>query len=383
MEAPKKTRTNYRGTILFSLGVFLLLFAGVGSWMVYANIAGAVVATGTVIVKGKPKSIQHLDGGIVREILVESGQLIAKGDVLIRLDDTLIKANYEIYRNRLREALARMARLTAERDGAETIDWDTEFSAAVDLGDVNQHRLGQQKLFDARRATRLGQKSQLRKKIEQFNNQIEGVEGLLSAKQEQVQFVEKELNGAKILNKKGLTPLNRILALQRQRSDLLGQLAEHNAEIAGIENSIHETEISISQIDREFQEKVLSELREVTAHVSEMVQQILATKEQLGRIDVTAPVSGIVHELNVFTIGGVVPPGGTVMQLIAQNEGVEVEMNVEPQYIDQVAIGREAAVRFPAFNQRTTPEIYGSISLISPSSVVDEKNRSRILSRRY
>ena len=371
---PSNLRTNFHQTAAVGIFMFVLLFGGVGFWLVYANVAGAVVASGTVIVKGKPKSIQHLDGGLVHAIHVENGQQITKGEVLVQLDDTLLNANFEIYKNRLGEASARKDRLEAERDNRVAMAWTESHITLLDHGKVKQHRLGQKKLFAARRASRLGQKSQLQEKLKQFRNQTVGVKGLKLAKRDQVHFIEQELRGVEEGFRQGLMPLTRVLTLQRDRADLLGKISEHDAELARIENSIREAEITILQNEREFQENVLSELREVTPQVNELTQQILATQEQIKRIDVKAPVSGIIHELNIFTIGGVVPPGGTIMQVIAQNDGVEIEVNIEPQYIDQIFMAQEAVVRFPAFNQRTTPEIFGRVSHVSPSSVVDEKS---------
>ncbi len=373
MDSTSTLRTNYLRPAIIGLLTFFLLFGGVGLWMVYATVAGAVIASGTVIVKGKPQSIQHLDGGIVRAIHVQSGQRIQKGNVVVQLDDTLLKANYEIYRNRLAEALARRDRLESERDNLTGISWTTYAPVFLERTFTTQHRRGQEKLFRARRASRLGQKAQLQEKLNQFRNQILGIQGLKISKRDQVNYIEQELRGVEDGYRKGIIPLTRVLTLKGDRADLLGQLSEHDAELARIENSIRETEITILQVEREFQENVLSELREVTSHVNELTQQILATKEQLARIDVKAPVSGIVHELNIFTIGGVVPPGGTIMQVIALKNGVEIEVNVEPQYIDQVFIGQDVVVRFTAFNQRNTPEMFGRVSLISPSSVVDEQ----------
>ncbi len=312
MNTTSPLRTNFHATAGVGLFVFLLLFGGVGFWLMYANVAGAVIASGSVIVKGKPKSIQHLDGGIVQAIHVENGQHIVKGDVLVQLDATLLNANFEIYKNRLGEAIARKDRLEAERDHQLTIDWTKSPSSFLDPQKVSQHHLGQNKLFMARRASRLGQTAQLQEQLKQFRNQIVGVKGLKLAKGQQVRFIEQELQGVEDGYRQGLIPLTQLLTLQRTRADLIGQISEHHAELARIENSIRETEITILQQEREFQETVLSELRDVTSQVNELSQQILATQEQMKRIDVKVPISGIIHELNIFTIGGVVPPGGTI-----------------------------------------------------------------------
>ena len=365
-------RTSYRGAMIGGLLGFALLFIGGFGWMAFASLSGAVVAEGTVVVRGKPKSVQHLDGGIIEAIAVENGDLVRGGEVLVRLDPTLLTANLEIYRNRLREAAARRARLEAERDGLETIVFDDALLTIYDPGrDGNIHRDGQRRLFEARRTTRIGETEQQREKIARYANQIAGVNGLIAAKREQLALIEQELAGLRTLEEKGLTSRTRVMAQARARADLIGQISEHQAELARIDNSVRETEIAILQIERQFREEVLSELREVSTRVDDLVQQIVATTRKLERVAIRAPIDGIVHELNVHTIGGVVPAGGTLMQIIPVDGGMSVELAVEPQFIDQLYRGQRATVRFPAFNQRTTPEIFAAVTAISPSSVVN------------
>ena len=371
----RPVRTGYRMVMVTGLAAALLLFGGGFGWMAVAQLSGAVVANGTVIVRGKPKSIQHLDGGIIEEIAVDNGDLVKAGDVLVRLDETLLRANLEIYRNRLREAAAQRARLEAERDGLDEIVFDDALYRTYGLGDPanDVHRRGQSKLFAARRVTRTGEIEQQREKINQYGNQIAGVKGQIAAKREQLALIEEELAGLRTLEAQGHTSKTRVMAQARARAALIGQLSEHTADLARIDNSIRETEISILQIERGFREEVLSDLREASSKVDDLVQQIVATSKQIERVDIRAPIDGIVHELNVHTIGGVVPPGGTLMQIIPVSEGLEVEVSVQPRFIDQLHPGQKATIRFPAFNQRTTPEIFGQVAVISPSSVVDEK----------
>jgi HlyD family secretion protein len=365
--------TDFRRPMTIGLLVFVLLFGVTLAWAVLAPMSSAVVAPGTVIVRGRPQLVQHLDGGIIRNIYVRNGDAVKAGDVVVRLDDVLLLANLEIYRNRLRTAAARKARLEAERDSAPAIHFDDALVRTADLGDDSSQRTQQQEIFEARRISLDGQIAQLNEKISQLNNQISGAEGLIDARQQQLDLVEKELEGLRFLQKKAIAPITRVLAVERERADLLGQLAEYKAERARVENTISETKITILQVRRQFQESVLNELLEVSNQVDDLLQQMLATSKQLERIDIRAPISGIVHELLVNTIGGVIPPGGTIMQLISTEEGVEIEANIETHAIDDVFIGQEAVIRFSAFNQRTTPEIHGTVARISPSSVIDEK----------
>lgn len=371
--AAVRPRTDVRGPVRAGLAGFALLVVVVFGWLALAPLAGAVIAQGHVVVRGRPQLVQHLDGGIVRTIAVRNGDRVRQGDLLVRLDETALLASLEIHRNRLREGNARRARLESERDRRDTILFQDDRAADLAPGDDRVYREDQGKLFATRRISRLGQVEQLQEKIAQARNQITGVEGILQARLEQIAFIEQELKGLRDLLAKGYAAITRVLALERARAELLGQVAENHAELARLRNAIRENEIGILQVERQFQESVLTELREVTTQVEDLVQQIIATTKQLERVEIRAPVHGIVHELAVHTIGGVIPPGGTLMQLIPVDDGVEIEVQVEAQAIDSLFPGQAAIIRFPAFNHNITPELTGAVARISPSSVVDEK----------
>lgn len=335
------------------------------------QIRGAVIAPGAVVVLGKPKSVQHLDGGVVEEIRVADGDRVGAGDVIMRLDPTLLRANLEIYRNRLAEAASRRARLTAEVAAAETIAFDPP-RTLLQGADIAAQEAAQTQLFDTRRAVQAGRRAQLEEKIVQFGNQITGVEGLMASKRDQLALTEEELEKMGGLADKGLALDSQLIALKRTQADLLGQIAEHQSELARINNSIRDTELEILRSEAEFREKAVAELAEAVNGVEELTQQILSTEKQLERVDIRAPVDGLVHELQVVTIGGVVAAGATIVQIVPVNEGLEFETRVDPVSIDQVFIGQRAKVTLSAFNQRTTPELWGAVKSMSPTSIVDE-----------
>lgn len=368
-----KVKTSSKLVVTFGLAIILTLFLGGGVWAYFVNLSGAVIAPGQVAVLGKPKTIQHLDGGIVSQINVDNGDDVDKGDVLVKLDETLLQANLNIYQNRLRESLARKARLLAERDNSQFIDWDDEVLIVLGFKTKESVHEGQQRLFEARRNTINGQTSQFKEKIKQFENQVNGTTALKNSNVAQLEFLDQELAGIRDLASQSLSPKSQLMALERQRQGLIGQIAEQDAEIARISNSITETEIQILQIDREFRQSVLEELRQIEQEVSDMTQQLYATIEQLKRIEIKAPVSGVVHELSVFTIGGVIGPGGPVLQIIPQTEEFDFEAKVDPQFVDELFKGQEASLRFSAFNQRTTPELKGNVSHISPNAILDDR----------
>ena len=335
-EQTPEVNTSSKGPVWFGVFMFFFLFVGGGGWLYAANLSGAVIANGTVAVQGKPKTVQHLDGGIVAEINIADGSRVKAGETLIKLDETLLNANLQIYKSRIREATARRARLIAERDGEPKISWDDRILNLLQVESDPSIKEGHRKLFEARRTSMNGQIEQLREQGAQFKNQILGVKALKSSKQRQRDMLGEELENITDLKEQGLVTNNQVMSLERQREELLGQIGEHDAELARIENSINESEIQILQIERELRQSVLAELREVEQEVNDMTQQLQSTVEQLKRIEIKAPVDGIVHELSVFTIGGVIGPGAPILQIIPQDDAFVIEANVEPQFIDEL-----------------------------------------------
>lgn len=365
---PLKTDLSGAGRVGILAGLVLLILCF--GWAYTTPISGAVIASGSAVVRGNPKVVQSLDGGIVDEIWVSDGDMVAAGDVLLRLDPTLLRINLEMYRNRLAETRAEISRLQAEQlnSNALVFDYDTEFLEGLPLVMINA---GQKEIFDARREVMKGRKEQLREKIAQFSNQISGVKGLIAAKQDQLTFIEQELTDVSALHAEGLAREGQVLELQRSRSQLLGEISGHQSEMARIYNSIRDTELEILQSDRQFKEQVVTDLRKAMMEGEELVLQIVTARKQLERIVISAPVDGIVHEMQVFNAGGVVPPGETILQIIPVSEGVDYEIKVDPNAIDQVTQGQRAKVVFTTFNARTAPEVFGTVSNISPSSVHD------------
>lgn len=357
-------------TVLGLLGA-VAVFATGTAWAYFTEISGAVIAPGSIEVVGKPKSVQHLDGGVVEDILVSDGQLVEQNEILMRLDGTLLDANLLIYKTRLSEALATQSRLIAEQSDAEMIVFDMEdpLLAGVNSG---VHTSGQIEIFDARRDLERGREEQLSEKIRQFQNQTDGVNALIDAKEQQRAYLEEELVAQRQLSEKGLAKASQLLSLQRTQADLLGQIAEHRSELARIQNSVRDTELEILQGKRQLKEDAVTQLREVTTQIEELRQQIISTGKQLERVDIRAPSRGRVHEMQITTLGGVVSPGATILQVIPSDQGLRFRVRVNPAAVDQVYAGQEAKLRFSAFNQRTTPELNGRVEDVSPTSVLDE-----------
>ena len=362
-----------RSYVITGLLLFFLLFVGGGVWAWQTRIAGAVIAPGRLVVSGKPKTVQHLDGGIVTRIHVQDGDHVRKGQVLLELDDVLLKANLSIYANRLRERLATRARLLAERDGAERIRWDNALLDLLGIAPDEKLMHSQERLFAARMATRKAQIARLKEKIKQLGNQAAGIRALMKSKNVQLSLLSKELSSVLELRSKGLTSRTRVLDLQRQQEDLLGQIAEHTSALARVNNAIKETEMQILQIEEEARQTTLAELQKAEREIGELTQQFYATREKLKRVKIRAPVSGVVHELTVTTVGAVIRPGAVIMQIVPQTGDFEVEVSVEPKFIDDIYPGQKAAVEFTAFDHRTIPALKGRIRTISPNVVVNQR----------
>jgi len=353
----------------------LLLLVVLVLWAAFTQISGAVIASGQVVVRGHTKQVQHLDGGIISEILVKNGDVVRDGDLLMRLDPTLLQVNLDIARNRLADALTQAARLEAEQLDLDRVDFSGIHApnTSAHLGGLalDKQEAGQAQIFTARRDVLRGTTAQLQEKIAQIGNQRDGVAAGIGAKQDQLLLIQKELDNVTELNKQGLARESQVLDLQRTRSEMLGQISEQQSELARLANSVQDAQLEILQADRTFKEEVVTKLRETTTASEELILQIVTTQKQLDRVEIRAPADGVIHEMQAATVGGVVAPGATILQVVPSGTGFQYELRVDPRSVDQVYVGQEATVKFPAFSTRSTPDIFGKVLLISPASVTD------------
>lgn len=366
-ETPTKTsgRTYDRYLMVGIVGLAGLL--GFLLLAMFMPIQGAVIAPGTIVVKGKPKVLQHLDGGIVGEILVRDGDVVKEGDVVMRLDPTALSANRDLLINRLYEARAQQTRLKAERDGVSQIDWDSVFTADERTDAVEKLISDQSELFQTRRRAVNGQVAQLRARMDQQRDQITGVTSLIKSRQQQLSLVEKQLQGQQVLVQKNVIKdvYSSILQLEREQASLRGEIASSRADISRTRSAIGETEIEILQARRTFQEQVLTDLRATESQVSDLREQLITAQDQTGRIDILAPVSGTVHNLSVTTVGGVITPANPIMEIIPSDTALIIEARIDPASVDQVYVGQLTNVRMSAFNQRVTPELFGEVTSVA------------------
>jgi len=362
-DAPK---TGTRGLIAFGAGAFFLLFCFGGVWLANAPLAGAVIAQGRIAVEGKPKDVQHLDGGIVDAIAVSDGQFVEKGALVMRLDRTAAATNVDILRSRLWEAIARKARLQAESRGLARIAWAEMDGVAAEI------RSAQEALFEARLKTRQVERHQMHRKIAQLDSQIDGIRAQRLASVKQKQLHSEELAAMQTLEEQGHASKASLRTLYKQIASFDGAIGEADADEAQTEAAISETQIAIVQADRVFAEQAMRELADTEAEIREVTQQLQAAEKQLDRTEIRAPASGLVHGLSVATVGGVIAAGASVMQIVPQDKALKIDAVIDPRYIDEVRAGQSAAVRLTAMNQRTTPEVAGRVETVSATTVIDE-----------
>jgi len=352
----------------------IALFGGtIGLWAATATLSGAVVAGGQFVVDNSVKKIQHPTGGIVGELKVREGQRVSEGELLLRLDETVTRANLQVVSKQLDEYIGRQARLEAERDGSPEIKVPVEFSGRLDDQSVQKIITSERTLFEARRAARDAQKDQLRKRIAQAQDEIVGLKSQQEAKVREAALISDELKGVRDLYQKNLVQLPRLNALERDAASIEGQRGQLVAAVAQAESRIAETSFQIIQIDEQMRAEAMQELREIQAKIAEYTERRVAAEDQLKRIDIRAPSEGYVHQLNVHTLGGVISPAEPVMLIVPTNDKLELEARVLPNEIDQVKIGQKATVRVHASNMRTTPELHGSVSRISADVSRDQQ----------
>ena len=370
------SRRSVRRHVFAGLILMLLLAGGVGGWAATSQIKGAVIAQGSIVVDSNVKKVQHPSGGVIGELRVHDGDRVKAGDVVVRLDDTVTRANLAIVVKGLNELLARKARLQAERDGSATITFPAELTSHADDPEVAAVMASEVKLFGLRRAARDGQKDQLRQQVAQLGQEIQGLAAQQASKSKEIDLVRRELEGVHELFAKNLVQLTRLTALEREAARLEGERGQLISSMAQSKGKIAETELKIIQVDQDLSSDVGKELREVDAKIGEFVERKVTAEDQLKRIDIRAPQDGTVFQSAVHTVGGVITAGDAIMMIVPEADNLAVEAKVNPQDIDQLQLGQTALLRFTSFNQRTTPEIYGAVTRISADTSTDQRTGS-------
>jgi HlyD family secretion protein len=366
-------RASIRRHLIAGILIVLLLGFGVGGWAATTELSGALIAQGSIVVDSNVKKVQHPTGGIVGELLVRDGDHVKAGDLLVRLDETVMRANLAIVTKGLDELMARKARLAAERDGAEAITFPPDLLAHKDSPDAQAAMDSERKLFALRRTARLGQKAQLEQRIAQLRQEIEGIEAQQQAKGNEVALIERELAGVRDLYAKNLVQLTRLTQLEREAARLAGERAQLVAGAAQSRGKISEIGLQIIQIDQDLSSEVAKELRDIDGKIGEFVERKVTAEDQLRRTEIRAPQTGTVFQSTVHTVGGVISAGDAIMMIVPDADNLQVEAKVNPQDIDHLQVGQAAVLRFSAFNMRTTPEINGTVTRVSADTTTDQR----------
>ena len=366
-----------RRPVTYGLLTLVALVAGFGTWSVMTTISGAIVTSGQIEVEQNRQVVQHPDGGVVATINVAEGDTVAAGDLILTLDGAMIHSELAIVEGQFFEALARRARLEAERDNAAELTFAKDLlEAAPQRAEVLEKIEGQRRLFEARRESLASQTEQLDKRRDQIEQQIVGIDAQKQALSTQLMLLQQELTDQKVLLEGGLTQASRVLGLQREVASLSGQLGELNATRAQAEGRITETEIEVLRLASDLREEANAQLRDSGAQELELAERRRALAERIARLEVRAPVSGIVLGLTVTTPRAVLRPADPVLYLIPQDRPLVIAAQVPPIHIDQIYVGQSVKLVFSAFSTNDTPELNGRVAVVSADALIDQRSQA-------
>ncbi len=375
---------DVRSFIVFGAVVIASTIGGLGLWATTVDLSGAVLATGQVVVDTNIKKVQHASGGVVGAIYVKEGQLVKAGDLLIKLDDTVTRANLQMVSKILDEIAVRQTRLLAEHDRKTSLTFPITLSKRANEPLLAEIMGSETNLFLSRRAAREGLKSQLKERISQLHQEIDGLNAQRESRGKEFGFARAELEGLEILEERSLVSTPRITAARRSVAQLEGDNAQILAATAQARGKIAEIELQILQLDQDLKTEVGKDLRDQQSKQAEYEERLVAAEDQLKKIDIRSPQAGTVHQLSIHTVGGVIGQGETIMMIVPVADALVIDAQVAPQDIDQLYIGQHAQVRFSSFNQRTTPDLSAIVTRISadlasehaPSPITEANIRS-------
>jgi HlyD family secretion protein len=370
----KRTRSisDWRPIAVAGYALIVMTFGVAGVWAAVAQLDKAVIASGYVATETNRKTVEHLEGGIVREILAKEGDRVKEGQVLFRLQKIQAEANSETVEGQLDSALALESRLVAERDGTNDIAWPKQIANRLNDATVLRVTSDQTRQFNERRASLDGQIGLILKRTEELEKEIDGIAQEKDSTKKQVEYINKELVGLRDLGAKQLIPITRVYAMERERTRMEGEMGRADAETAKAQSSIEEMKLQVQQTRQKFQEDVAAALLDTRQKIAELSERALVASDVLRREEITAPRSGTVQDLKVFTIGQVVRSGEPLLQIVPDDEPLIVEAQFSPNDIDTIYTGMQTEIRFPAFHSRTIPVMLGTLQSISHDRLVDD-----------
>lgn len=354
----------------FGAGAFV--FGGIILWSIAAPIDGAIIAGGQIVVESNRKSVQHLEGGVIRDILVQEGDLVQKDAVVVRLDDTVQKTNAALIDSQLAENYARRARLEAERDSVAMTLSKRGAADVIASAVFSENLEGQQRLFDARHKTRITQVSLLKERITQQNDRISGLNAQINAMGDQLTLIDEQLTGVRELYGRGFATKTRMSELEREARRLAGERGALEAGVAEATSVIAEANLEIERLRESGREEAIAELRELEVAIAELEERRVTAVDALHRTEIRAPQSGRILSLSTHTVGGVIAPGAALMEIVPDGDRLQVAARIAPQDVDKIQAGQETLVRFSAFGAQRTPEALGRVRTVSADARTDQ-----------
>lgn len=363
-----------RRPVLIGIVILAIFFGALGIWSAVAPVSSAVIAPAVVKVEGNRKSVQHLDGGIVKALRVKEGDRVEAGQTLIVLDDTQALGAVGVLRKQHDDLRAQEARLLSERDGAAAAVFPEELTARRSDPDVDTLLRAQENLFVSRQTALAGQVSLLKQKIAQTREQITGSRAVLTSRQQQLESTQGEVTGLRDLFKKGYVPRQRMLELERSAAELEGQVGEVKANVAKANQAINEATLQIAQLQADRAAQVAGDLREVQAKLAELGPKLKVAEDTLARTEIRAPYSGYVVGMTVFSVGGVIGHGEKIMDIVPDTKSLAVEATVNVEDIEGLHPDMDAQVRLTAYTQRSTPVMRARITQVSADRLTDSRS---------
>ena len=373
--APPASSSDYKSMAIAGYAVIAIGFGGLIGWTYFAHLESAVSAHASVALESRRQVVQHLEGGIVKEILVREGDKVEEGQILFRMDDTSTRANLDLLMNQLNASLAIEARLLAERDHKNAIDLPKEVLEPSAGSATAKAVEDQQVQFAQRRASFESQVSILRSREKALYEEIEGLKREGESAQQQLYFIDDELKGVRELTDKGLVPKTRRNALEREKARLDGVVGRNDIEAAKNRNSINEVQLQINQMQQRMQEEVANSLQDIRPKIADLREKVRVAQDSMRRTDLTAPRSGLVQNVKVSTVGQVLRPGDVVLEIVPQQDQLLVEAQIQTTDVDSIRPDMQAEVRFPSFHSRTTPVILGKVRTVSSDRLIDDMTR--------
>ena len=365
-------RTGTRGPLIFAAALTIVCLGGAGAWSALAPLESAAMASGVIVVESNRKTVAHLEGGVVAQILVREHDQVTAGQVLIRLDPTVPRASLDLYRGELMASEALIARLAAEREGHDTVAFPAWLAGEKDPR-AQVAMAAERHVFTARREQLESQTRILQQKSVQIDEQIRGLDAQITAQETQFRLIAEEIGAVQQMVARGLDPKPKLLALQRQSAEIEGMRGQNIAKVAEAKQQQGEAQLRIIDLKAQMLSESVTKLRDERTRVNDLNEKIRAAADTLRRIEITAPASGQVQGLKVFTVGGVIPPRDPLMDIVPSGDVLAVDAQVSVNDIDVVHPGLPVTLRLSALNQRTTPSIQGTVAKVSADRTVDQK----------